>query len=196
MNSAATALDRLNALDSAQAFEMFSRCCGSQRWSSQMVARRPFTSSEHLLAAASEVDATLGREDWLEAFDHHPRIGDREVLRARLAAAAATASPQGSGWERGEQAGVRADDEQLLDELAAANAAYEDRFGFIFLICASGLDGTTMLARCHERMSNDIDVEWTVAAAEQAKISRLRLAKLLEELGTPTADSTPKGASQ
>lgn len=172
---APTPIDRLNGADERAAAQMLERCCGSSHWVREMVARRPFADGAELAASAAAVDDTLTRDDWLEAFAHHPRIGDREVLRARVAS-----------WESGEQGGVDAADEQLLDDLAEANREYEARFGFLFLICASGLTGRDMLAAMHTRLANgDPATEWRVAADEQRKITQLRLTRMLEET-TPT----------
>jgi len=135
-----------------------------------VVGLRPFATPEELQARAREVDETLSKNDWLEAFSHHPRIGDRHVLRARVA-----------GWAGGEQGGVDASDDELLDALAQANHEYERKFGFLFLICAAGRTGREMLAAMHERLDNDRANEWKVAADEQRKITQLRLAKLIEE---------------
>ena len=176
MHTDPTALDLLNSASPARARELLTRCCGSTHWVREMVARRPFGDEAELEAAAASIADTLTRDDWLEAFSHHPRIGDRNVLRARF-------DPAGEGgWARVEQGGLVAVSEQLLDELAAANRDYETRFGFIFLVCATGRSAAEMLALLRKRLPNDPADEWRVAAAEQRKITTLRIAKLLTEL--------------
>lgn len=147
------------------------RCCGSQRWVAGMLARRPFGSSEALADAARAVWAGLDRGDYLEAFSHHPAIGaDLAELRAKFAPTL--------GWSKDEQSGMATADEQTLLDLQAGNQAYRDRFGYVFLICASGKSATEMLSALRRRLENDPAVELAIAAAEQAKITDLRLEKL------------------
>ncbi|RME73306.1 MAG: 2-oxo-4-hydroxy-4-carboxy-5-ureidoimidazoline decarboxylase [Planctomycetota bacterium] len=174
---------RLDALAEPQAREALARCCGSHRWVEAMLARRPFGTREALERAASEIWFGLGREDWLEAFSHHPRIGDTERLRERFGAS--------GRWSEGEQAGVRGAPEAVLEALAEGNRRYEQRFGWIFLICASGLDAANMLAALRERLRNDPETELRIAASEQDRITRLRLGKLLASLGHEQAASGP-----
>lgn len=131
-----------------------------------MIAARPFSDDQALLEAAERAWRALGREDRLEAFAAHPRIGDRDV-RER--------------WSRDEQSGVASASDEVLAELAAGNAEYERRFGHIFLIRASGLSAEEMLRALRSRLENDPDVELDVAAAEQAKITRSRLERLAAE---------------
>ena len=161
------------------------RCLASQRWIDHVAAHGPFHTAQELHTAADTAADALDDADWQEAFTAHPRIGDREVLRARLTPSAPTG---GSGWEGGEQSGVDLLDESLLDELASANAAYEQQFGFIFLICATGLTGQQMLDALRTRITNDASTELAVAAGEQRKIMHLRIDKLITELGITSED--------
>jgi 2-oxo-4-hydroxy-4-carboxy-5-ureidoimidazoline decarboxylase len=163
-------INALNALTPAEARAALLRCCGSRRWADAMTARRPFASADGLFAAADEVWSGLGRDDWLEAFAAHPRIGDVEALRKKFASTAA--------WCAGEQSGVAGAAEEVLRALAEGNRRYEDRFGYIFIVCATGKTADEMLRLLCERLPNDPVWEWKVAAAEQAKITRLRLEKL------------------
>ena len=165
------ALSRLNSLPADAAREELRRCCGSARWVEAMAARRPFSDPAALYAAADEVWAGLGPSDWSEAFSHHPRIGDKEALRARFAST--------RQWAAGEQAGVEAASEETLDALARGNRDYEVRFGHIFIVCATGKGAEEMLGLLRTRLAHDPETERRVAAAEQAKITRLRLEKLL-----------------
>ena len=135
-----------------------------------MLERRPFASDAALHHAADEVWAGLDRADFLEAFGHHPRLGE-DVAKRRDRFAAADLSA-------GEQSEVAATDEATLEAVRAANAAYEDRFGFVFLLCAAGKGAHEVLAQLEVRIGNDPDVEVRIAAAEQARITHLRLAKL------------------
>lgn len=168
MNEAARKLD---AMDREAAREALTRCCGARRWVEGMLERRPFGTDEALMAAADEVWARMERDDVLEAFTHHPRIGaSLDELRARFAST--------SAWSAGEQSGSLGASEETLRALRDGNAAYEARFGHIFIVCATGKSAEEMLAILNARMSNGPDEELRVAAAEQAKITKLRLAKL------------------
>ena len=146
---------------------MLARACGSTRWTERMLARRPFGSREALLSAARVEWDGLSADHWCEAFSHHPKIGDREKLRQRL--------PATDDLSSREQAGVDSASDAVLDALAEGNRRYEDRFGYIFIVCASGLSANELLAKPTDRLGNDPDREILIAAAEQAKITALRL---------------------
>ena len=158
-------LEDLNAADRAAAERALLQCWGSTRWARAMAAARPFASADALHAKADETMAALAREDWLEAFAAHPRIGDREAGGA------------GRGWSQQEQAGV---EDASRARLAAANREYEARFGYIHIVCATGKTGDEMLAILERRLCNDAQTEIRVAAGEQRKITHLRLDKLLQ----------------
>jgi 2-oxo-4-hydroxy-4-carboxy-5-ureidoimidazoline decarboxylase len=160
----------LNNLSQDEALAALLRCCGSTRWAEAMSARRPFATKDDAFAAASEIEASLERADWLEAFAAHPRIGDVEALRKKFATTAA--------WCEGEQAGVQHASDDVLNRLASGNKAYEERFGYIFIVCATGKTAEEMLALLETRLHNDPETELPIAAGEQAKITRLRLEKL------------------
>jgi 2-oxo-4-hydroxy-4-carboxy-5-ureidoimidazoline decarboxylase len=163
-------VDALNAMPPDAARSALLRCCGSRRWAEAMTARRPFASADDVLHAASEIEGTLDWADWLEAFAAHPRIGDLDSLGKKFATTA--------DWASGEQAGVAAAGEDVLRDLAEGNRQYEEKFGYIFIIFATGKTAPEMLALLVERLTHDPDAELRVAAAEQAKITRLRLEKL------------------
>jgi 2-oxo-4-hydroxy-4-carboxy-5-ureidoimidazoline decarboxylase len=161
----------LNALASDAAAAALARCCGAARWVEDMLALRPFASCEALYDAADRVWSALSVEEQLQAFAHHPRIGARAgELERRFASTAALSSR--------EQSGVASASAQVLEALRAGNAAYEERFGFVFLVCASGKGAQELLALLHERLAHDRATELRIAAAEHAKITRLRLAGL------------------
>jgi 2-oxo-4-hydroxy-4-carboxy-5-ureidoimidazoline decarboxylase len=165
----------LDALAEETARGALTRCCGARRRVDRMLARRPFGDDEAVLRAADEVWATMERADILEAFAHHPRIGaNLDELRKRFETT--------SSWSSNEQAGVQAASEATLEALRAGNLAYEARFGHIFIVCATGKSASEMLALLEARMPNDPEHELRVAAAEQAKITRIRLTKLSEDL--------------
>ena len=164
-------LDELNALPADAARAEFLRCCGSARWVEGMLRRRPFADKAALLGAADAEWALTGEPDRLEAFAHHPKIGGKDALRAKFAAT--------SDWAKREQSGAAAADEATLDALARGNADYEARFGFIFIVCATGKSAAEMLAILRARLPNARAAELETAAAEQSKITKLRLEKLL-----------------
>ena len=166
-------LARLNSSGAAEAETELLKCCGSARWAHALVARRPFGGAPEVFAAADEVWWSLSERDWLEAFAAHPRIGGG---RARAEGAQ---HAQAAGWSEEEQSGARDAAQATLDELAAANRAYEARFGYIFIVCATGKTADEMLALLRARLANEADRELRTAAAEQSKITRLRLEKLL-----------------
>jgi len=161
----------LNALSASEAATVLASCCGARRWVEAMLRRRPFSSAFSLHAASESAFAELGRDDVLEAFAHHPAIGARP---AEILAKAG----HSADLARGEQAGVASADQATRDELQRANVAYAQRFGFVFLVCATGKSAREMLDALRARLGNDPDAELGVAAAEQAKITRLRLEKL------------------
>ena len=164
-------LERLNAHPREEAEAELLKCCGSTNWARRMAARRPFREMAQLLQAADLLWWELGREDWLEAFSRHPRIGQR--------AAAQAASAPTERWSEEEQAGTRGAAQDLLAALAKANRAYEARFGYIFIICATGKTSEEMLALLRNRLQNDPVAELRIAAEEQRRITQLRLEKLL-----------------
>jgi 2-oxo-4-hydroxy-4-carboxy-5-ureidoimidazoline decarboxylase len=132
-----------------------------------MTARRPFGSEATLKQAAREEWFALAEADWLEAFSHHPQIGDRASLEARF--------PATHDLSSREQSAVRFARAPVIDELAAANRIYLDRFGFIFIVCATGKSADEMLQLLRDRLGNDRATEMLIAAEEQAKITALRL---------------------
>src|SRR5881409_296437 len=154
----------VNALSDERARAALQRCCGARHWVDAMLAARPFASDAELLATAERVWWGLGRADWLEAFAAHPRIGGRVGA--------------GMGWARREQAGAADGAAATLAALAQGNVTYEERFGHVFLISATGKTADEMLGALRGRLSNDPATELRVAAEEQAKITRLRLDKL------------------
>ncbi|GAC1561964.1 MAG: 2-oxo-4-hydroxy-4-carboxy-5-ureidoimidazoline decarboxylase [Polyangiales bacterium] len=168
----AAGLNALHALDDGAARAALLRCCGSTRWAAQMAKQRPFSSVESLLAVADATWSALAAEDWLEAFAAHPRLGSRRDVEAKSASTRA--------WSEQEQSGVAGAAPEVQRALADANAAYEAKFGRVYLACATGKSAEELLALCRARLANDAQTELAVAAEEQRKITRLRLHKLLE----------------
>jgi OHCU decarboxylase len=169
MNVSVGELDRMPA---TRAAELLSSCCGSSRWVERMVARRPFGSSGAMRTAADEIWRALEPRDWREAFSRHPRIGER--------AGAIPQGERGSTWSAREQAGMDAAAGDVRQELARANREYEERFGYVYIVFASGKTADEMLALCRARLGNDPETELPVAAEEQRKIMQLRLSRLTE----------------
>lgn len=165
-------LRRLNALPDARARGAFFDCCGCAEWSRRMAMRRPFGGVAQLFETADKIWSELGREEWLEAFRHHPPIGGR-TARGRQSAAARR-------WSAKEQSAAQRAPRGALEALAEANHAYESHFRYIFMVCAAGRGSEEILTNLKERLGNDAETELRVAAEEQRKITRLRLEKLIE----------------
>jgi 2-oxo-4-hydroxy-4-carboxy-5-ureidoimidazoline decarboxylase len=166
-------IEALNSLPAAEARAAFERCCGAARWTEALLGSRPFADAAALFAASDRAFAPLERADWMEAFSHHPKIGDVAALRTKFAATAA--------WAGSEQGGTATAAEATLMALAEGNRAYEERFGYIFIVCATGKSAGEMLALLEARLGNAPEDELSLAAAEQRKITRLRIEKLLSE---------------
>lgn len=161
----------LNSLPAEAAAKELLQCCGSKRWAEEMATGRPYLNVEALIRRAYEGWWSLDRDDWLEAFRSHPRIGEKK--------AADKVSARSQQWSGQEQAGMSNASQQTAGSLFALNHAYEQKFGYIFIICATGKSPEEMLASLRERLQHDPDSELPIAAAEQAKITELRLKKLL-----------------
>lgn len=152
----------LNALPRSEAEIALRRCCGSRRWVERMLAGLPYASDAALLETAEREWWGLAREDWLEAFAAHPRIGEHS----------------GDAWSRGEQRGVDDAASDVRRALEQGNRDYEARFGHVYLVCATGRGAADLLADLRRRLGGDPEQELRIAAREQAKITALRLQKL------------------
>ncbi|MDQ3063906.1 MAG: 2-oxo-4-hydroxy-4-carboxy-5-ureidoimidazoline decarboxylase, partial [Acidobacteriota bacterium] len=141
-------------------------------WVRMMTEARPFANVTELINQSEQIWLNLDAQDWLEAFSAHPKIGARKAAPKQQA--------QSAEWSHGEQSGTYAADDSVLDELAEANRLYEKKFGFIFIVCATGKSAEEMLDLCRRRLNNDADLELRIAADEQRKITEIRLKKLLE----------------
>lgn len=162
---------QLNAMAPGDAEREFMRCCGSGQWARAMAARRPFASPKELMSSADSEFALMQRRDLMEAFGHHPRIGERTGERA-----AATGT---EAWSKGEQAGAASADAEMQRALIEGNRAYEVRFGHVFLVCATGKSAGEMLGALRSRLKNDADSEYREASEQLRLIARVRLEKLL-----------------
>lgn len=138
-----------------------------------MVASRPFAGVDELQAKGSAIWRGLDKQDWLEAFAGHPKIGQNlNELRRRFAKTA--------DWSAGEQSAVAQASEAVLARLAEGNELYEKKFGYIFIVCATGKTAEEMLELLHKRLPNEPTVELTVAAGQQELITAIRLGKLCQ----------------
>jgi OHCU decarboxylase len=164
-------LHRINGAPRDTAIAWFLQCCAVRRWAEAMADARPFADRAALLAAADVIWLGLDERAWRQAFDGHPRIGERKAV-------AATSAVE-QQWSAQEQSASQQDDAAVHAELADAQREYEQRFGHIFLICATGRSATEILTALRSRLNNDPDTELRAAAAEQRRITRLRLEKLL-----------------
>lgn len=167
------AVAELDKMTESAAAELLADCCGSSRWVSGMIAARPFGSRDSVLSAADRIWSSLSASDWVEAFEHHPRIGERTSAVAQ--------GERGAEWSSREQAGIETAGDDVRKALARVNQEYERRFGYIYIVCATGKTPEEMLALAHKRLRNAAAAEVRVAAEEQRKITRMRLEKLLEE---------------
>ena len=165
-------LDAWNALDAPTAAETILPCNGSRAWADQLAALRPFQTPFDLTCTADIVWRTLPVADWQQAFDSHPRIGEHH---------AKAATPQSLQWSNSEQSAAQLTQQSTDTEaaLAAANSAYEEKFGRIFIVCATGKTAAQMLAILHQRLKNDPQTELREAVEQQRQITQLRLRKWL-----------------
>ena len=162
--------EELNKASQEDAGKVLRQCCTSDKWIAGLLARRPFAESSELSSAADEVWSELAEEDFLQAFDGHPKIGDVGSLKEKYANTKALAA--------GEQSSMETADDLVIAALAQGNEDYQRKFGFIFIVCATGKSAGEMLALLLERLPNTRDEELLNAAEEQRKIFQLRLEKL------------------
>jgi OHCU decarboxylase len=165
-------VDQLNEAADEEAFSAFLQCCGSVKWARSMVAKRPFQDIHELSVTADHEWWSLGEEDWLEAFSAHPKIGEKKTA----------ATSESDRWASEEQSGASQAAIETLDALREANQDYERRFGYIFIVCATGKSADEMLALLKARIVNEPDTELRIAAEEQRRITNIRLNKLLSEV--------------
>ena len=166
-------LDRLNSLAANEAEAEFGKCCGSTNWARRMAAECPFANSNQLVTIADRIWWSLEPEDWLEAFASHPKIGENKGTRAT--------APEVQNWAAQEQSGAQNASEETVRSLAKLNREYEEKFGYIYIVCATGKSSEEMLAILRQRLPNDAETELRVAAREQSRITKLRLGKLLDK---------------
>jgi 2-oxo-4-hydroxy-4-carboxy-5-ureidoimidazoline decarboxylase len=164
-------IEDINGANTGAASHLFRQCCTSETWIGGMVRDRPYGSANAVRLAADENWQGLAEEDYLQAFDGHPKIGDVGSLKAKYANTKELAA--------GEQSSVNVASDEIIQALADGNTTYQEKFGFIFIVCASGKSADEMLVLLQARLPNNRGMELTNAAEEQRKIFHLRLEKLI-----------------
>ena len=173
-------LEKINSLTPRDAVILFRQCCGSTRWAQTMNDRKPFRSVEEMHIASDDVWYSLTEDDWKQAFAQHPKIGDIPPERhGRAGKSLRKKFGSTADWAKGEQAGAMGASEKVLKALAEGNNLYEAKFGYIFIVCATGKSAEEMLAILNKRLNNIPSEEIKIAAQEQAKITRIRLENVL-----------------
>ena len=165
------AISFINNLSRENTFSALEKCCVSKTWINGMVNSIPFDSANALFLASDKSWASCAEPDWLEAFTGHPKIGDVSSLAKKFA--------NTHTWAGNEQSGMNKADMKIIEQLAKGNQDYEGKFGFIFIVCATGKSAKEMLDLLLLRLPNSREKELKIAAAEQHKITRIRLGKLL-----------------
>lgn len=165
-------LEQLNNAPKEIAEARFMDCCGSRAWAQKMAEARPFADVAALVKQAEQIWQSLETQDWLEAFAAHPKIGARKAIPQQ--------SAQSAQWSHSEQSDANMATDEVRTELEETNRLYEEKFGFIFIVCATGKSAGEMLEICQQRYSNAAEAEIHIAAEEQRKITKIRLKKLLE----------------
>lgn len=165
-------LEDFNRQDESEIRTELLKCCGSVRWANLMLRSYPFVSLDEMKKKASIIwYEQCTEEDWLEAFAHHPKIGDVKSLQEKFAST--------KEWAANEQSGIQNANAKMIEELAIENKKYEDKFGFIFIVCAIGKSAEEMLPLLKQRLLNSYEDEIKIAIDEQNKITHIRLEKLL-----------------
>jgi OHCU decarboxylase len=170
--NAQVGLERLNRLSKTDAETELLKCCGSREWARLVTAERPFEGVDDLIARSDRAWWSLEPRDWLEAFQSHPKIGEKKAARA--------VAVEAQRWSEDEQSGIRNSAQETIAALAKLNRMYEEKFGFIFIVCASGKSSEEQLENLRQRLNNGPDQEFRIDAAEQAKITQLMLIKMID----------------
>ncbi len=163
-------LKQFNQLSSEQAQQELFKCCGSSNWAEELAAHIPFDSVSAIKATSDKIWSSCLQSDLLEAFTHHPKIGDAKSLAEKFATT--------QKWASGEQAAVSDAPKETLENLAKGNVEYEKKFGYIFIVCATGKSAEEMLNLLSNRLPNAPEQEIRIAAKEQNKITHIRIEKL------------------
>ena len=164
-------IEEFNQLKKRKAREELFKCCGSTTWANRMIDLLPFRSVNDLKSKSDRIWWECNEEDWKEAFSQHPKIGERKIEEKKFTAT--------KSWAEDEQSGVKLAEEKVITKLAEANLKYEKKFGYIFIVCATGKTADEMLDIVNERSNNNPMEEIKIAASEQNKITHLRIDKLI-----------------
>ena len=164
-------LARWNKLEPVEAAKEILPCCGSNAWVRGITGKRPFDDEASLLVTSDKVWLSLEPRDWLEAFKSHPRIGESR--------AGVSIGAQSENWSEQEQKDIATAENDLKQRLAEGNRAFEEKFGYIFIVCATGKSAAEILAILQRRLQNGKEAELREAAEEQRQITHLRLKKWL-----------------
>jgi 2-oxo-4-hydroxy-4-carboxy-5-ureidoimidazoline decarboxylase len=164
-----------NEADEIAARETMLACCGAKRWAAEMTARRPMESVEELKETADRIWRTMRDADWLEAFACHPRIG------AKVGERKMRERGQSEAWSKQEQAGTSGAGDDVMAQMAEGNTKYEERFGFTYIVCATGKRAKEMLAILNRRLGSTREAELREAAEQQRQIMQIRLNKWLAQ---------------
>lgn len=167
----------INSLSEEKFSQELERCCGSSFWVKQMIKNRPYKDENDFFQKVEKNWWTASKADWLEAFSHHPRIGDIKTLETKFA--------NTKNWASSEQGSVAEANQSIIKALYDNNIAYEKKFGYIFIVCATGKSAEEMLSILKMRVKNDPEIEIKKAAEENIKITKLRLEKLCKEAQLP-----------
>jgi len=163
-------LSQWNEADSKSALDAVTACCGAQRWAAAMVEHRPIAGESELHNVADRLWNAMQEADWTEAFACHPRIGERRISHS---------VSQSSTWSEQEQSSIQTAAETTMAALAEGNARYENKFGFTYIVCATGKSPEEMLAILNRRLMSDRASELREAAEQQRQIMHIRLRKWL-----------------
>ena len=165
-------IKELNILSTNDAFIVFEKCCVAGQWINEMIRSRPYNKIQDVFTASEKAWSNCNKSDYLEAFKGHPKIGDISSLSKKYVNTSDIAA--------NEQSGVSVANNDVIKRLAIGNQEYEDKFGYIFIVCATGKTAQEMLSLLEERIVNDASTELGIAAGEQHKITTIRLEKILE----------------
>ncbi|MDA7747032.1 2-oxo-4-hydroxy-4-carboxy-5-ureidoimidazoline decarboxylase [Psychromonas sp.] len=164
-------LEKINNANTEEIYRIFESCCCAPKWIESMTNARPFAQPEDMLTASDKIFKQLTKADYLIAFEGHPQIGNLQTLQSKYANTSESASH--------EQSGMSEADKSVIEEMHDLNLKYLEKFGFIFIVCASGKSAQQMLDLIKSRINNEHYSELTIAGIEQAKITHIRLEKLL-----------------
>ena len=164
-------IEELNSLQINELQQTLFKCCGATNWAKQLAQNFPFKTVNEIINKSDEIWNNCEISDFLEAFTHHPKIGDIENLKKKFASTAT--------WANTEQSAATTASQQTLEALTKGNDDYEKKFGYIFIVCATGKTAEEMLGLLRQRVSNTPEAEIKIAMEEQNKITLLRLQKLI-----------------